>query len=304
MKKVMFLSLIMSVLAHSIWGQEMACRVMVNTKNMVNTTGIAVDKSIFSALEHNLSSFINDRKWTNYNYKPEEKIDCLITIEIERALGNDMYEGKLTANLSRPIFNTVYSSPLIAIQDNNISFRYTVNQPFEYDDNSYIWTVTSVAAFYVNLFLGLTYDTYSLYGGSSFYNKCQSIINAAPAGESGWSSSSKDRKNRYWLLESFTNPANENVRKFLYAYHRQGLDVLSQDLNAGLSSITDAIGQLYQLYMKNPTTVCVSMICFAKNVEYVNVYSGAAVELKQKAVPQLKRMDASNTEKYDKLLQK
>ena len=304
MRKLMFL-LIMCVLTSTGWGQELACRVTVSTKNMQGAGATTVDKAIFNALEQNLSSFINDRKWTNYNYKPEEKIDCSILINIEKANGNDIYEGTLTANLSRPVFNSVYYSPVFSYVDNYISFRYNANQSFEYDENSYLWTITSLAAFYSNLFLGLIYDTYAMNGGTAFYNKCMNIINTAPSNESGWSnSSSKERKNRYWLLESYTNPSNENVRKFLYNYHRNGMDVLSQNTTNGLKVITESIETLQQVYVKNPNIVSISLICMAKSLEFVNVYSGAALEMKQKVVPLLKRMDPTNTEKYEKLLQR
>jgi len=304
MKKLAFLVLIMSVLVQAGLGQELACRVTVISKNLQGAGATSVDKAIFKVLEQNISSFINDRKWTAYNYKPEEKIDCSIQIEIERALGNDMYEGKLYAQLSRPVFNSVYSSPLFTYQDNNISFKYDANQTFDYDENSYIWAVTSVAAFYANLFLGLFYDTQGMNGGTDFYNKCMNIINTAPGNETGWSNSAKDKRNRYWLLESFTNPTNANVRSFLYVYHRQGLDIFAQDINKGLEHITNAINDLQQVYLKNPTIVSVSLICVAKSSEFANVYSGAPIELKQKMVPILKKMDPANSEKYEKLLQR
>jgi len=299
MKRLMFLLLIASVFTPIVRGQELACRVTINTKNL---QGVSVDKSIFNALEQSLSSFINDRKWTNYNYKTAEKIDCSIQIEIERALGNDMYEGNLKAQLSLPVFNSQYYSPIFTCQDNHISFRYDGNQTFDFDENSYLWAVTSIAAFYANLFLGLSYDAQSPNGGTAFYNRCMNIVNSAPSSESGWSNSARDKRNRYWLLESFTNPSYENVRKFIYTYHRQGMDVLATDLNSGLNNITNAIELLQQLYMKNPTLVSVSIIFLAKSQEFINVYSGAPSELKQKVVPWLKRMDPVNTEKYEKLL--
>jgi len=302
MKRLVFLFLIMSVFTHTGWGQELACRVTVSAKNLVGPGAAVIDKAIFSTLEQNLNSFINDRKWTNYAYKSEEKVDCSIQIEVEKAMGNDMYEGKLYAQLSRPVFNSVYYSPLFTYQDNYISFRYNANQTFDFDENSYIWTITSLAAFYANLFLGLTYDTYGMNAGTAFYNKCMNIVNSAPSSESGWSNSSRERRNRYWLLESFTNPANENVRKFLYNYHRNGLDLFAQDISAGLNTITSSIEDLQQVYAKNPAVVSISIICIAKSDEFVNVYSGAAMELKQKVVPLLKRMDAANTDKYEKLL--
>lgn len=302
MKKLSFLLLIMSVFAHFGWGQELACRVSVNAKNLQGPGASVIDKAIFNALEQNLSSFINDRKWTNINYKPEERIDCSIQIEVEKAPGNDVYEGRLYANLSRPVFNSAYSSPMFTYQDNYITFRYNANQTFDFDENSYIWTITSLAAYYVNLFLGMTYDAQSLNGGTPFYNKCMSIINTAPANESGWSNSSREKRNRYWLLDSFTNPANANVRAFLYNYHRKGMDVLAQNIPEGLNNITSAIEQLQQVYVKNPTVVSISLICTAKSAEFVNVYSGAGTELRQKVVPLLKRMDAANTDQYEKLL--
>jgi hypothetical protein len=291
----------MSVFVQTGRSQELACRVTIITKNLVAPS---IDKSIFNALEQNLNSFINDRKWTNYTYKPEEKIDCSIQIEVERALGNDTYEGKLYAQLSRPVFNSAYYSPLFTYQDNNIVFRYDANQTFEFDENSYIWAVTSIAAYYANLFLGLFYDSQSLNGGTDFYNKCMNIINTAPSSESGWSNSAKDKRNRYWLLESFTNPANAGVRNFLYVYHRQGMDILAQNASEALTNITEAVTQLQQVYLKNPTIVSVQLICIAKSSKFAKVYSGAPIELKQKAVPALKRIDPSNSEKYDKLLQR
>ena len=127
------------------------------------------------------------------------------------------------------------------------------------------------------------------------------IINTAPP-ESGWASSSKDRRNRYWLLDGFTNPANENVRKFLYLYHRQGLDIMAQNLNEGLNNITTAIEGLQQLYLKNPSLFSISLICMAKSAEFVNVFSGAETDKKQKVVPLLKRIHPADADKYDKLL--
>jgi len=301
MKKLMLLLLAMCVFTQAGWSQELACRVTVIAKNL---QGAAVDKTIFNTLEQNLSSFLNDRKWTNYNYRPEEKIDCSIQIEIEKATGNDMYEGRLYAQLSRPVFNSMYYSPLFTYQDNYLVFRYNANQTFDYDENSYIWAMTSLAAFYANLFLGLVYDAQSLNGGTPFYNKCMSIINTAPANESGWSSSSRERRNRYWMLESFINPANANVRAFLYNYHRKGLDILAQNMEEGLNSITAAIEQLQQVYVKNPTAVSVMIICTAKSMEFVNVYSGASMELKQRVVPMFKRIDPANVDRYEKLLQR
>jgi hypothetical protein len=266
--------------------------------------GATVDKSIFSTLEQNLTSFINDRKWSDYMFKSEEKIECSIQLVIESALGSDMYEGKIYVQLSRPVFNSSYNSPLLSYQDNYLYFKYTTNQPFDYDENSYLWTITSIAAYYANLFLAITFDSHTPNGGTPFYNKCANIVYSAPAGETGekgWVTTTKERNNRYWLLESFTNPSYEALRRFLYQYHRQGLDVMSQSTDEAGTVILAALESLQTLHNTYPGNAGVAVLCRTKSVELINVFSGATMENKQKAATILKRIDPNNTEKYEKM---
>jgi hypothetical protein len=261
----------------------------------------SVDKSIFSTLEQNLTSFMNERRWSEYTFKAEEKIECNIQLVIDKALGDDLYEGKIFVQLSRPIFNSSYNSPLLSYQDNYLKFKYTNNQPFDYDENSYIWTLTSIAAYYANLFLALTFDSYAPNAGTPFYNKCVNIISGAPSGEIGWLNTTKERRNRYWLLESFTNPSYEAIRRVLYQYHRQGLDVMSQSTANGVSAILSALESLQTLNNTYSGNVAVLIMCVTKSTEFVNIFSGATSEEKQKAAAILKRIDPGNTEKYDKM---
>jgi hypothetical protein len=261
----------------------------------------AVDKSIFTTLEQNLTSFMNDRKWSEYNFKTEEKIECSIQLVIEEAPGNDTYGGKIYVQLSRPIYNSSYNSPLLSYQDNNLRFKYAANQTFDYDENSYLWTVTSIAAYYANLFLALTFDSYALNGGTSFYNKCANIISSAPPGEEGWLSTSKEKRNRYWLLESFTNPAYDALRKFVYQYHREGLDIMSQGTANAVSVILSTLESLQTLNNTYPGNAGVAILTITKSTELVNVFSGATTEEKQKASGILKRIDPANMERYEKM---
>jgi hypothetical protein len=288
-------------IAYASFAQELLCRVSVSTAKMEGAGSSVVDKSLFTTLEQNLTSFMNDRKWSEYNFKTEEKIECNIQFVIEKALGNDLYEGKVLVNLSRPVYNSSYSSPLLTYQDNYLKFKYTANQTFDYDENSYLWTVTSVAAYYANLFLALSFDSYAPNGGTSFYNKCVNIISSAPQGESGWLNTSKENRNRYWLLESLTNPSYESLRKFIYQYHREGLDIMSQSTTNAVTTILSVLETLQNLHNTYPGNAGVAILCITKSAEFVNVFSGATTEEKQKAAGILKRIDPSNMDKYDKM---
>ncbi len=281
--------------------QELLCRVSVTTANMKGAASNSVDKSIFKTLEQNLSAFMNDRKWSEYSFSAEEKIECGIQLVIEDAPGNDIYKGKIYVNLNRPVYNSSYSSPLLSYQDNYLVFKYTANQPFDYDENSYLWTITSLGAYYANLFLALTFDSYAPNGGTPFYNKCIGIVSGAPSGEEGWLNTTKESRNRYWLLESFTNPSYDALRKFVYQYHRQGLDIMSQSTADAVSVFLSALESLQSLYNTYPGNAGITILCMTKSDEFVNIFSGATTEEKQKAANILKRINPSNTEKYDKM---
>jgi hypothetical protein len=281
--------------------QELLCRVSVSTANMKGVGSNAVDKSIFTTLEQNLTSFMNDRKWSEYNFKTEEKIECAMQLVIDEALGNDIYSGKISVQLSRPVYNSSYNSPLLSYQDNYLKFKYASNQSFDYDENSYLWTITSISAYYANLFLALTFDSQASNGGTAFYNKCVNIISSAPPGETGWLNTTKENRNRYWLLESLTNPSYDALRKFIYSYHREGLDIMSQSTTNGVSTILSALESLQKLYNTYPGNAGIAILCITKSAEFVNVFSGATTEEKQKAATILKKLDPNNMEKYEKM---
>ena len=298
MKKVLIFTII-GVMGMAASAQELLCRVSVSTNNL---KGVNVDKTIFRTLEQNLTSFMNDRKWSEYTFKSEERIECAIQLEVTEADENDIFKGRISVQLSRPVYNSSYHSPLLSYQDNYVRFKYTVNQQFDYDENSYLWTITSIAAYYANLFLAITFDSYSVGGGTPYYNKCVSIISNAPNGEIGWLNTSKENNNRYWLLESFTNPRYEPLRKFIYQYHRQGMDIMHQNTANGISTILSALESLQSLYNTYPGNAGISILCTTKSIELVNLFSEAAIEQKQKAVNILKRLNPANSEKYDKII--
>ena len=298
MKKFLIF-IVTGCMGFSALSQELLCRVTVSYNNL---KGENVDKNMFKALEQNLTSFMNDRKWSGYTFKMEEKIECSIELIINEAKGNDIYVGRMKVNLSRPVYNSSYTTPLLSYEDIYVQFKYTVNQQFDYDENSYQWTITSIAAYYANLFLALTFDSYAIGGGTPYYNKCVNIVSNTPPGEIGWQNTTKERRNRYWLLESFTNPSYDALRKFIYTYHLKGMDIMYKSTKEGVSVILTALESLQSLYTTYSGNEGIPIMCATKADELVNIFSGASPEEKQKAAAILKKLNPSNSEKYDKIV--
>lgn len=293
--KQILISIFLTISVISCFSQEFKARVSVNTQKLQG-----VDKTPFTTLEQELNSFVNERKWSNNDFKSEEKIECNIQLSVEEILAPGKYRAKLLVQLSRPVFNSSYATSLFAFLDNDVTFTYSINQPLEYDNNSFQNVLTSSIGFYLNFFLGLTFDSFSPEGGSPYYNQCQAIMNYSQSETKGWDP--KDRMNRYWLIENMSNPSYGAIRTFYYKYHRLGLDLMHKDINEALGNILMALENLKEFNKIKSGSLMFNLIFTAKSEEFVNVFSGASEEKRNQAYNLLKEMDPLNENKYSKLV--
>src|ERR1700712_1123142 len=116
----LFLYLFFILFTNCIHAQELRARVSVNASRV----GSNVDKKTFQTLQTALNNFINNRKWTNDNFAPEEKIDCSFLLNLQPTDDANVYKASLTVQSARPVFNSSYQSPIINFQDDDITFKY------------------------------------------------------------------------------------------------------------------------------------------------------------------------------------
>src|SRR5688572_19584073 len=192
MFKKIFIACIIFLITSSLHAQELQARLTVMT-NKISTN---IDKKIFNTLQTALTNFINNRKWSNDVFAPNEKIQCNFLLNVEQELGNNIYKGKLTVQAARPIYNTTYDSPIINFIDDDVVFRYQEFQPIEFNENRIqgndplAANLPAVLAFYVNLILAMDFDSFSLRGGDAYYKKAWNIVSNAPENRdiTGWRS--------------------------------------------------------------------------------------------------------------------
>jgi hypothetical protein len=281
--------------------QELNCQVSVNAPKLEGT-----DRRVFEAIQKAAYEFMNNRKWSNYNFKYEERIDCTILITINDRLGSDEFRGTLNFVLRRPVYNAAYNTNLLNYIEKDFQFKYVEFQPMEYSDGKFTSNLTSVLAFYAYMAIGFQFDSYSLGGGRPFFDKAQMVVNAAQnAQESGWKGFESTR-NRYWFAENMLNPSNGDIHDFLYKYHRLGLDVMYDKVETGRSSITESLDLLKNLYHAKPDLYVLTIIFDAKRDELVNVYADQKVPPMEKATVTnlLKEIDPANGTKYQAILGK
>ena len=298
MKTLRFIPLFLLLLAAPWSGraQELLAHVTINTKSIQGA-----DASLFTRLEQEMTTFLNERRWTNLNFKQEERIKCNVQLIVDSKNG-DLYSGRLVFQMSRPVFNSTYTSNLLTVQDDEVTFPYTSSQGFDYDDNSFMWNLSAITGFYVNFLLGIYFDSFSPLGGSPFFNQCQTIIGYSQNQGSGWAGSdSKSKRNRYWLWENYTNPSYVDYRNFYYQYHRLGMDMLAGNLNEGVSTILESLKKIQDIHKSKSSLYFTSVMMTSKSAELVNVFSGASETIRSEAKQTLTQLDPANASKYAKL---
>lgn len=292
------IGILMLVIPAQLRSQEFICQVQVNAPQVEGS-----EKKVFQTLQQSIYEFINNRKWTNYVYRPEERIECSMMITISDRLSSDQFKGKINIILQRPVYKTSYNTTLLNYLDKDFDFRYVEFEPLDYNDDAFTSNLTSVLAYYVYILLAVDADSYSKFGGTPYYEKARAVVNSAQnAPERGWKAF-ESMKNRYWLVENMLNSAYSPLREGIYQYHRLGLDIMTDNLDLGRSAINDCLENFQRAGREKPGLFTLQLMMDAKRDEIVNVYSQASPMDKTKAVNILKELDPANSSKYQQIMQ-
>ncbi|HSQ47577.1 MAG TPA: DUF4835 family protein, partial [Lutibacter sp.] len=150
--------------------QELKCTIAVNADKIPGS-----NKQIFKTLENSLNEFVNQKRWTNFNYSPQERISCNFTLTILEQSGDD-FKGHIQIQSSRPVYSSTYLTPVFNFKDDNFSFSYIEYEPLQFNENQFESNLTSIVSFYVYMILGMDADTFALNGGTPFFTKAQNIV--------------------------------------------------------------------------------------------------------------------------------
>ncbi|WP_222166806.1 type IX secretion system protein PorD [Edaphocola aurantiacus] len=266
-----------------------------------------VDPKLMENLENSLNQLLNNTKWTNDTYKNIEKIEASFLLNLTKKSGS-IFSGTLTVQASRPVFNSTYTSPLVNFQDRDLSFKYEQGQVVLFDEQRVAGSdpvaanLTATIAYYINIILGFTYDSFQQGGGTEFFKKAQYIVlNAPEEGKTivGWKSSEGSNKNRYWLIDQIMNPRFEAFRPYLYAYHRFGMDMMWEKPEESRRVIMDGLESLVTLNQQNPSSVLLQFFFNAKSTEYIGMLKAMTEVERKKYAPKLAALDITNAAKYN-----
>lgn len=288
-----FLLVITSFMSYA---QEFRCTVQVVAPSVQGT-----NRGVFETLQKEIMEFINGQKWTDHNYKAEERIDCSILINIREMIGSDEFKGTMQIQSRRPVYNSSYSTTIINYLDQNLSFRYVEFEPLIYNPANIESNLVGMLAYYAYIILGYDYDSFSQRGGTPYFQKAEQIVSVMQnAREAGWRSFESTR-NRYWLVENMLNEYHVPLRNCYYQYHRKGLDLMAAKPDDGRSNIASSLELLQRVYRQRPNSFALVLFFDAKTEELINLFSKSPSMEKGRVVNILTEVDPANSEKYRKL---
>nr|WP_256122238.1 DUF4835 family protein [Tannerella forsythia] len=285
-------------MALSAWSQvsELNAKLSINSSKIQGT-----NKEVFNTLQRALNEFINNKKWTNAKFSPNERIDCAFTM-IVNTLEDNRFSCELQVQARRPVYNSSYTTTIFNFRDTQLDFQYTEMEPLEYSETTLQSNLTATIVFYIYVILGIDFDGFSPKGGSVFFQQAQQILTLAQSEPSwnGWKAFENDR-NRHALITALTENQSEGYRQFWYDYHRKGLDEMAANADRGRTNILEALPALTALKSARPNSILLQVFSDTKLDELVAIYSKATTQEKQTGYKTLSNLYPGQTNRLGSL---
>ena len=270
--------------------QELNCNVSINNTGLVKNR----TEEVYNNVQTSIQEFINSYVWTNDKFGNIEKIDCSISINVTEEVGNNAYKAEAVIQASRPVFNSSYATTTFFIRDPDFEFVYNDGEPLIFNEGTLTSQLTSKLAFYAFLILAIDYDSFQKYGGTALYKRAFEVANNA-----GWSDNGE--YSRYRLINMIQRPDHEIFRRFIYEYHRLGLDPMYNDIGKGKNKINSTFRHLQKFSTDVPQATWLNIIFNCKRNEFANIIKALAPDKKEATIKMLNRIDINNKGIYNKV---
>ena len=278
--------------------QELNCTVKVIHSQIQGT-----NTSVFETLETAITEFMNNRSWTDLQYQKAERIDCALNITLKTYDESaNAFGGELLFQVSRPVYNSGYSTTVFSMRDANFTFTYKEYDNLEFNINNLDNNLTAMLGYYAYLFIGMDLDTFSPLGGTEVLQTVVNIVNSMQTmSEPGWKAFG-DTKNRHAIINDYMETSMEPIRQMQYKYYREGLDQMAQNADRGRAAVSEALEMLQEAHSNKPLSQLPQIYTDFKRDEIVGIYSGHGTEKeKQKVYDIVSAINASQNTYWNKI---
>ncbi len=266
-------------------------------------------KNITDDLKTAMTNFINNRRWTNDQFSPQERIKCNMVITLDKTTTLGRYTSITQIQFVRPIYGVTYESILLTFIDKSFDFEFAQGQPLDYNENVFISNIASMLSFYAYIALALDYDSFSKLGGNPYIEKAFALANTAqsagPApigisGKNGWENG--EFNNRMALIVNLNNQQFVPFREGMYTYHREAMDKFLENPDEARKKIIEVLKKIKTTRQVVAISILNGSFFLAKKQELIQVFSKAPTEMKNEVLNLLKEIDMVNSDAYSVIL--
>ncbi len=266
MRSIIFLLLSLFI-TFSVFSQELNCNVVVNARQTGNE-----NLQIFKTLQNQLTEFVNNTTWTGKTFSSQERINCSMTLTISDYSG-ESFQGTIQVQSSRPVYGSSYTTPIYNFNDKDFNFRYLEFQNLIFNLNQYQSNLVSVIAFHVYMILALDADSFTKEGGQLYYKQAQTIANySRQENYKGWKLED-GLQSRFALIDNVLSPTFKEFRDVVYSYHREGLDLMSENPKLAKEKIAAALKQFEAMNSRRPNSFLLRTFFDSKADEIEQIFS-------------------------------
>ncbi|MCS6824844.1 MAG: DUF4835 family protein [Cytophagaceae bacterium] len=296
-KKILSLAIAYLLLSTTAFAQELLATVVIDNQQTPN-----LPAPVLENLKQSIVNFINTRRWTDDQFKPEERIKFNLQITLLSSSQLGSYKCIAEIQPVRPIYNTTYESPLYKFIDKDFEFEFAQGQPLDFNENIFVNNLVSMLSFYCYVVLATDYDTFGKLSGTKFIEKAYNIANIAQQSAEGAGWRQNEFNNRWALIKDLNNQQFTAMREAFYIYHFQALDKFENNPDEARKKIFESLQKIKTVQTLNPISVFIRSFFQGKRDELIKIFSKADDNMKNQVVKLLRELDGANGEKYNDIL--
>lgn len=279
-----------------VYGQEINANVQVDRSRISSTSLNYLDN-----FAEQLETYLNDNTWTNDNFQSNERINATIQINLLGVRNDYTFDANIIIRSMRPIYNSTSQTTVFLYNDENWTFTYSPNRGLVRDELQFD-ALSTLLDFYAYVIIGFDYDTFSELGGTPYFSEAQNLVSLAQSSSAaGWERSTNVPRNRAQLMADILNPNYEPLRRAIYVYHRQGLDLFLQSPEKARSNVMEALQMIQKAQRQTTSNLLFDTFFNAKYREIVSLFEGADPQRRLQAYNLLSEIDPAHMNEYYKL---
>ena len=213
-------------------------------------------------------------------------------------MDNDSFNGTLQIQASRPVYNSSYLSPVYNFNDKNFNFRYLEYQNLNFNPNQFENNLISIIAFHIYMILGIDADSFSLNGGTDYFEVAREILDYSQnQGYKGWASSD-GLQSRYFLIDNILSPTYKEFREVMYSYHMRGLDKMADEPKMSKTILIEQMNALNIMHRRRPNSFLMRVFFDTKSEEIFEIFKDGPKVSTSNLISILNRISPNNSDKW------